>query len=294
MTMAMRLFLTMVLLLGLAAPASAGPVPVAPEATSYPLGRFTLVALRDERNVVPNDGSVFGKDVGPQTVAAALKAAGAPTDRVALAVDALLVREPERTILIDTGLGPKVGGVLMRSLTAAHVAPQAITDVLITHSHGDHVGGLLSADGRLAFPNASVRMSAPEWSYLRGNPGMRALADAIAPKVRTFAPGAEVVPGITSVAIPGHTPGHVGYWIASEGHTLLDFGDTVHSAIVSLAHPEWTIGYDGDPALGRKNREAMLATLAADHALVFAPHLPFPGIGRVEKAATGYRWVPAR
>ena len=131
----------------------AKPVPISPAAVPFNIGAVRAIALRDMINRVPNDGSVFGKKEGTGAVADVLREAGAPTDALSLGVDALLVRMPGRMVLIDTGLGSKVGGVLMQSLALAKVSPAEITDVLITHSHGDHVGGLSNADGKSAFPN---------------------------------------------------------------------------------------------------------------------------------------------
>ena len=276
-----------------AGPAAGAPVPTAPAATPFHLGALQMWSLSDELNVLPNDGKVFGKDVGPAAVAGALRERGASTETITLGVDALLVKMPGRLVLIDTGLGSKVGGVLMRSLALAGVTPGAVTDVLITHSHGDHVGGLLTARGALAFPNAAVRMSAAEWAWLRGKPEQQALVAAITPKVSPFAPGASVLPGITAVALAGHTPGHVGYRIVSGRASLTDIGDTAHSSIVSLEHPGWAIGYDTDAVQGRASREAELARLAGSGETVFAPHFPFPGVGRIVKATTGYTFQPS-
>jgi glyoxylase-like metal-dependent hydrolase (beta-lactamase superfamily II) len=276
----------------LAAPAITAPVATEPAAQTITLGGVRFTALRDALNVVPNDGSVFGTDVGPAAVAGALRAAGQPTERVTLSVDALLVRMNGRTVLIDTGLGPRAGGVLMRSLAMAGVAPGQVTDVLVTHGHPDHLGGLVTAEGRSAFPQATIRLSAPEWASVQGKPELRPLVAAVRAQVRPFRPGGAVLPGIAAVALPGHTPGHSGYRIRTAGGTLTDTGDTAHSAVLSLAHPAWAIQYDGDQAAGRARREAELAQLAASGERVFAPHFPFPGFGRVVRAGQGYRWQP--
>ena len=288
----MMRYMTATALLLAAGAAHAAPVPAPPAAQAFRIGAVEVVALRDAGNAVANDGSVFGKDVGPAAVAAVLKSAGAPADTLTLGVDALLVRLPGRIVLIDSGFGPGPGGVLPQSLRAAGVAPADVTDVLLTHSHGDHAGGLLAADGSPAFPNATIRMSAPEWAWMQAQPVGMKTAAAIAAKVKTFAPGAQVMPGIRAIALPGHTPGHSGYEIVSGRARLIDIGDTAHSAIVSLARPGWIIGYDTDAAEGIATRKAALATLAKSHEPVFAPHFPFPGVGTIVAQGDGFAWQP--
>ena len=129
-----------------------GPMAVPAAAQPFKLGPLQLIALRDAQFVMHNDGKTFGSAADVATVGNLLKASNLPDDRLTLSVNALLVRAGKRVILIDSGLGPAVHGALMASLGEAGVAPDEVTDVLITHSHFDHVGGLAGADGKLAFP----------------------------------------------------------------------------------------------------------------------------------------------
>ncbi|WP_443750582.1 MBL fold metallo-hydrolase [Asticcacaulis solisilvae] len=276
-----------------ALPAFAGPAPAQPAATAFHVGKLSLVSLSDATFSTPNDGKIFGGDAGPAAVADVLKAAHAPTDTITLSVDALLVRDGARLVLIDTGFGAKMGGALTASLKLAGVTPDQITDVLVTHAHGDHIGGLLDASGQPAFPKAKVRLSSADWTYLQGQDGMADMVKAIAPQVATFEPGAQVTPSITAIAIKGHTPGHVGYQIVSGKDRLLDIGDTAHSSIISLAKPDWTMGFDSDAAVAKASRRETLTELAKDHERVFAPHFPYPGVGTVVASGDGFAWQPA-
>src|SRR6185369_9100060 len=158
-------------------------------------------------------------------------------------------------------------------------------------AHPDHIGGLV-IKGALAFPNATIRMTAAEWTWLQGMTDQADLVKLITPKVATFAPGAEVVPGITSVEIKGHTPGHSGYEITSGKDHLLDIGDAAHSSIISLAKPAWHMGFDSDQDVGAASRIAELAQLAKSQETIFAPHFPFPGVGKIKAQADHYVWRP--
>ncbi len=278
---------------GVSAADTFGPKGATPAAHSFSVGKLKLTSLHDAQFVIPNDGKTFGVGTDPAKTSDVLRAAGAPTDRITLSVSALLVRTGHRLLLIDTGLGPTAHGGLLGSLHEAGVQPAAITDVLITHSHGDHVGGLLDDRGHLAFPKATIRMSSAEWSWLQTK-GSQDLVKAISKQVHTFEPGAQIAPGVTSVALKGHTPGHVGYEIASDGERLLDIGDLAHSSIISLARPQWPMGFDNDDAVSRTTRSTTLKQLASDQELVFSPHFPFPGVGHIEAAGDGFAWKPAR
>lgn len=271
--------------------AAARFVAVAPAATPFHVGALSLTSLHDTQIVVANDGKTFGLGVSTRAVANVLRAAGAPTDRITLSVNDLLVRSGRQLILIDTGLGPRYHGAVLASLKLAGASPGDVTDVLITHPHPDHIGGLLDAHGHLAFPNATIRMAGAAWAWMQKK--VPAVAATVAPRIRTFDPGATVAPGVVSVSLPGHTPGHVGYEIVSGHSRLLDMGDVAHSSIVSLARPQWNIGFDNDQALGRETRSQTLAALARSGEWVFSPHFPYPGVGHITAAGRGFAWKPA-
>jgi glyoxylase-like metal-dependent hydrolase (beta-lactamase superfamily II) len=270
-----------------------GPVPGAPASQSFKLGKLQLIAVRDAQIVVHNDGKVFGVNESPAAVGALLKSNGLPDDRITLGVGALLVHTGNRIVLLDSGLGPKAHGNLVESLKLAAIPAEAVTDVVITHSHGDHVGGLVNAGGGLAFPKAVIRMAAAEWAWMKSQPAAAGLVKTIEPRVRTFTPGRAIAPGVTPIALDGHTAGHVGYEIVSGKERLLDIGDLAHSSLVSLKKPGWTMGFDSNAVLAKATRTATLARLAKDQELVFAPHFPFPGVGHIAVDGDGYGWKPA-
>jgi glyoxylase-like metal-dependent hydrolase (beta-lactamase superfamily II) len=270
-----------------------GPSPGPAEAHFFTVGKLQLISLHDAQFVVPTDGKTFGVGADPKQMSDLLRSAGVPTDRITLSVNALLVRTGHRLLLIDTGFGPKLHGELLASLHEAGIKPTAITDVLITHSHGDHTGGLVDADGRLAFPKAAIRMAKDEWTYMQAK-GEPDLVKAISSHVHTFAPGDTIAPGVKSVALQGHTPGHVGYEISSGNERLLDIGDMAHSYIVSVQQPLWNVQFDGDSAQAKSTRVSTFKQLAGDQELVFAPHFPFPGVGHIEAAGDGFVWKPVK
>lgn len=285
--------------------AEKAPAAKASDALNFNVGEFAATALHDGDLEFPNDNKVFGVGRTPAEIAALLSSAGQPTDSLQLSIQPLLIRTAERVMLFDTGAGANFGpsaGRLLQSMIETGFAPVTVTDIFISHSHGDHVGGLVNASGQLNFPNAVIHISEPEWAYLKGMTAEAAakagisqhaaLIAAVTPKIATFAPDAAVVPGVVkAVAIRGHTPGHSGYLVTSRKLSLLYLGDAVHHYVVSLRKPGWTNGFDGDAAIAQASRSNLLADLARTGQLVYAVHFPFPGLGNVQRKGDGYSWV---
>lgn len=277
-------------------PAQAEAPAANPDVTRFRVGSLELIALRDGGMTgVPNDNTVLAVDRTPEEVAALLTANGLPGDTFDLSIQPLLVRDGERLVLIDAGGGASMGanaGRLVASLEAAGVTPDQITDVLISHGHGDHVAGLVDGSGTLTFPNATIRLTANEWTAIQGDAQLAALVTAITPKVETFAPGAQITAGIKAYAIDGHTPGHTGYEIASGDERLLYIGDAMHHQVVSVQQPTWTIAFDGDEATAEASRQALLSRAASENLLIYAVHFPYPGLGRIQRNEDTFIWVP--
>jgi len=291
-----------------AAPAAAPEPAAAPKVENTKalmIGDLEATAVRDGSLEFPNDNKVFGVGHTPEDVAALLGAAGQPTDKLQLSLQPLLVQTADRVMLFDSGAGSNFGpnsGQLLANLTAAGIDPKSVTDIFISHVHGDHVGGLVDANGALNYPNAKIHIAKAEWKYLEGLGADKAkdigvsnydaLVAGMKPKVDAFAPGAELVKGtVKAVDIKGHTPGHSGYLITQGPDSLLYIGDSMHHYVVSVQKADWPMNYDRDQALGAKSRAALIADSAAKGQRIYAVHFPFPGVGRFEKQGDGFVWV---
>ncbi len=287
------------------APAHAPAAAKQENAHAFKIGELAAFALRDGGMEVPNDNKVFGVGKTPEEVAAVLSAAGQPTDKMQISIQPLLVISGNRVLLFDTGAGTNFGpgnGKLPASLAAAGVDPQSVTDIFISHVHGDHVGGLIDAKGALLFSNATIHLSKPEWTFLSdmkpdlakmvGLPTHDALVAAMKPRVDAFTPGAELVPGVVkAVEIKGHTPGHSGYLITSGSDSLLYIGDAMHHFVISVQKPEWTIAFDSDNATAAASRAALISQSASSGQRIYAVHFPYPGIGIFTGRGNEFAWV---
>jgi glyoxylase-like metal-dependent hydrolase (beta-lactamase superfamily II) len=295
------------LLMSLAA-VTAGAASSTPVAQFQPfkIGSYSAVALKDGGIQMPVDGKSFVIGQPNEAVGAVLKAAGEPVDHFEFSIQPLLVHAGVYVLLFDTGAGGFFGdiaGNLPASMAAAGEKPASVTDIFISHAHGDHIGGLLTSTGALAFPNARIHMSAPEWKWLSGlsadeakNFGIQqvsVLVSTIKPKVVPFEPGADLLPGIVrAVELKGHTPGHSGYLIGSGKDSVLLVGDAMHSYLVSVRKPSWQVAFDGDHQLGATTRIALVESSAANGQRLYSEHFPFPGIGKIVEGKDGASWQP--
>jgi glyoxylase-like metal-dependent hydrolase (beta-lactamase superfamily II) len=232
--------------------------------------------------------------------------------KVSGSVTGYLINTGSKLILIDTGTGGHWGGPSLGKLTdnlkAAGYKPAQIDLVLLTHMHADHIGGIYDAKGQRVFSKAQISMmktesdfwlskdiaeKAPEGAKIFFQIAQAAAAPYLAAgKWKPLQGMDEIVSGITPVAIPGHTPGHVGYRVSSKGQSLLIWGDVAHVVAVQMPHPEVGIAFDADGPTAIKTREDLFVKLAEGKTLVGGAHMPFPGFGRLRKEDTGYSWVP--
>ncbi|MCV2371069.1 MBL fold metallo-hydrolase [Roseateles oligotrophus] len=273
------------------------------------LGDFEITALSDGTVALPMDKLLT--QAAPGEVQAALDRAYLKLP-LETSVNAFLVNTGSKLVLIDTGaaglFGPTLGR-LMLNLKAAGYSPEQVDEVYITHLHGDHMGGLLAADGKPAFPNAVLRMDKAEAEHwLSGEKMEKAAADdkpgfsramtTIKPyqdagKLLTFNGPTQLVPGVSSIATPGHTPGHSVYAVESKGQKLLILGDLMHVAAVQFPNPAVTIAFDSDAKAAAPQRQKVFAEAAAQGHYLAIAHVSFPGLGRLRpNAKAGYDWMP--
>lgn len=220
-----------------------------------------------------------------------------------IAIGAYLIRGRGNTVLVDTGTGGAngVGGELIANLARLGVGPEEIDAILLTHAHPDHIGGLLSAAGTPAYPNATVFLPTRESAYWlatstfdnasdRGRRNVllvrRVLANCAAQI--SGVDDEEVIAGIRPCPLPGHTPGHTGYRLEAGDTSLLIWGDIVHFPSIQSARPEASVAFDVDPEQARRTREILLRQAASERWLIAGMHLGLPGFARVENTASGY------
>lgn len=271
-------------------------------------GRAVPLAAGGVRIVALADGHVdidLGRfpTIDPAAAADLARAGGIALDDLAVSVNAFLIETADRLYLVDAGNGQIRGpglGHLPTALANAGHRPEEVGGVLMTHMHGDHVCGLY-AGARAVFPNASLVVAAAEHRFWNDEAGLdelqrgqlefaRAGFTAYADRTSLMNPGDEVAPGIEMVALPGHTPGHVGYLVRAAG--VLIWGDILHVPALQLPRLEWYFRFDADPATAIATRRQILDRVADQGLIVAGAHLPFPGLARITREGDRFRYVP--
>ena len=259
---------------------------------SYKVGQFEVYMLVESQRP-GNAGILVNADE-------ALLRRYIPASGFFHSTNAILIKTPQRIILVDTGTGS--GGVILEKVKSLGVEPDQVDAVLITHLHGDHFGSL-QRNGNAVFTKARIYLSSREHEYFtKTNPNQGAVA-ALAPyssRIETFEPAQlgstlrEILPGISPIAAYGHTPGHTVLLLENSGSRLMIIGDLLHVGLVQFPVPEISATYDMDAAAAAAIRRQILGYAAQNRIPVAGMHIVYPGLGTVEADGQGYRFVPAR
>ncbi|MFY0682890.1 MAG: MBL fold metallo-hydrolase [Thalassovita sp.] len=254
----------------------------------FQLGDFEVTTLLAGTRAVQEPQKIFGMNVTPEEFNAASAANHIPNDVAQFFFTPTVVNTGSELILFDTGLNP---AGITGALAAAGYQPDQIDKVVLTHMHGDHVGGLSGDDGT-TFANASYVTGAIEFDTTAKseNKGFEAKVRPLADKMSMLDDGGAVASGITAMAAFGHTPGHMTYMLESQGKQLLLAADFANHYVWSLAYPDWEVRFDRDKAAAAKTRRKILGMLASDNIPFVGYHMPFPGLGYVETRGDGFRY----
>jgi glyoxylase-like metal-dependent hydrolase (beta-lactamase superfamily II) len=266
------------------------------------LGEFEVTALSDGTHPFPVDTVMT--NISPQQALQDLTDADLKLPLQG-SINAFLINTGGKLILVDTGAGALYGdccGKLLANLRAAGYQPEQVDEILITHLHKDHAGGAPQ------FPNAVLRMSQAEADYWL-TPANKAAAPeflstffdaaqaAVAPykdagRFQPYQNFGPLEPGIRALPAPGHTPGHAAYLVQSKTQQLLIWGDIVHVAPIQLPHPAATVKYDSSATSAQTTRAQLLQQAAAQHWIIAAAHIAFPGLGHIRQRQGEYQWLP--
>ena len=277
----------------------------------FNIGAFDCVAVSDG---LPGDGiqlplSFLFANAPEEQLAKVLINHGIQQDQLmSFSRNFLIVNTNEHLVLVDTGYGEGAGfkhtGKLLQNLQSEGIKASDVDIVILTHAHGDHVGGNIDAEGKPAFPNAHYFLSKDEWSFWTSEIDPELMVSNMADTVRKhllpireqgqlqfFARNDEIAPGIHTVAAYGHTPGHTAVSVSSEGEKLLNISDLVIHPI-HLEQPDWYMKHEVMPDVIITSRRRLLDIATTKKMLVFACHLPFPGLGHVIPKQDGWEWQP--
>jgi glyoxylase-like metal-dependent hydrolase (beta-lactamase superfamily II) len=286
----------------------------APGFYRYTVGSYECTSINDGARSFPLPDT-FVTNVPKAEALAAAQAAYMPNGMVTVPFNPQLINTGSKLVLIDSGngiatFGPSKGAVgrTLQNLAAAGVDAKSIDIVLISHLHPDHTNGIRAADRSMAFPNAEIMVPAKDWEFWMSEENaakaqsnemmknyfanVKNIYTGIESNVTRYDWGKEVAPGITSVAAPGHTPGHTAFVIASGSSSILIQSDVTNIPEFFLRNPDWHVAYDLDPEQAQATRHKFYDMASAEKALVVGFHFTFPSMGHVEKDGTKYRLVP--
>jgi glyoxylase-like metal-dependent hydrolase (beta-lactamase superfamily II) len=289
--------------------AAAPPATQAPGFYRFKVGGWTVTTVHDGFFRRPLEG--FVRNAPLADVQAILADSFLPGDSLSISFTITFAQRGDTFVVFDAGNGVTAAGAtngrMIANMAAAGIDPARVTHVIHSHFHGDHVNGLLNAEGGRAFPNAQVLVPEPEWAWwttdanqARSPEGQRPtfanVARRFAPYqgvVTPFRPGAEVIPGVTSMAAHGHTPGHTIFRIADGDAQMMVLADLTNRPEIMMANPDWQIVFDFDGDAAAATRRRVLDMVATDRIRVTGYHYPFPANGFVARQGSGFRFVPA-
>jgi glyoxylase-like metal-dependent hydrolase (beta-lactamase superfamily II) len=274
--------------------------------TAFRHGNFDVTVLSDGHLVLPV--GFLAPEAPAEEWAAVVKDVGITGPQYDSPTNITLIRTPQDLILVDMGSGDRFmpsAGKLWHNLTEAGIDKGQITKVIFTHGHPDHLWGTLDELDDLMLPDARFFVAAAEWNFWNGDDALRGLPAeragfvtgarrnyaAIRDRVTMVKPGDDVVTGISVIATPGHTQGHVSFVLAG-GDGLIVGGDVLTHQLISFEYPEWKPVADHVPDQAIATRRRMLDRLATDRSKLIGYHLPYPGIGIVERKDSAYRFAP--
>ncbi len=285
----------------------------APGYYRYRVGDTEMTVVNDGVSRMPI-GDDFVRNVPKAQVNAMLESLFMEKDIYAGPYNPVVVNTGKNLVLMDTGTGEAgfkssegINGRLMLNLAAAGVDPAAIDAVILSHYHGDHINGLIGAGNSLAFPNAEILVPEAEHRFWMDDGEMsrastpridatfknarRVMTPEVLKRVRPYQSGKEVIPGVTAVATPGHTPGHCSHIVSSGAKSVYVQADVTHAPFLFARNPGWHFMLDVDPVAAEATRREVYDMLCAERMLVQGFHYPFPAVGHVEKSGGGYREI---
>jgi glyoxylase-like metal-dependent hydrolase (beta-lactamase superfamily II) len=282
----------------------------------YKVGEFEVTVVTDGVSVASLP-DIYVRNAPKNEVAAELAAMHLPPDKATNWYNPMVINTGSKLVAIDVGGGHVASqqskgtlGQFQANLAAASIDKNAIDVVILSHLHGDHINGLLDAENKLVFPNAELLLPTVDINYWMDDSNASRVPDPVKPqfgnvkrvlgalkaanaKTTQYEGNKELVPGITSMHNPGHTPGHHSFTISSGAARIIHQVDvTAGNGVLFARKPNWYFLFDVDGPLAEQTRHKFYDMVITDKIRVQGFHLPFPAVGFIEKDGAGYRWVP--